>query len=197
MSGRGGRRRAEPRPRWEADLADPMRRLLEAEGYRVWVNPDGSDYFDLVARRRDEIGLVELKLVDLPKVIEQAVRRRVWADWSGVAVPGRGRAEKIVDRTRATPAARLGVWAITDQVAQPVRPAERWAVDADGFDAQRTFLRSVLDQIDAGATLGTPVDWGFVGSLPRGLRPGGRTPGREWRLEELVPDAERKESEGA
>ena len=48
------------RPRLsEAELVRSTARYLETLGYRVRIDPDGADYFDLVARRGREVGLVE------------------------------------------------------------------------------------------------------------------------------------------
>src|SRR5580700_8943723 len=94
----------------ETELVEPVRRYLEALGYRVFVNPDGADYFDVVVRRGTEVGLVELKVADWPKVLAQALRRRGWGDWVAVVLPRRSLAQRVVGRPTAPRGGRVGVW---------------------------------------------------------------------------------------
>ncbi|MGC2205510.1 MAG: hypothetical protein WA719_06260, partial [Thermoplasmata archaeon] len=97
------------RPR-ETELVAAARRYLESEGYRVWVDPDGRDYFDLVARRGREVGLVEAKVAHSRAVFAQALRRRVWGDWVAVVVSSERSAKALAARTAGRRAAPVGVW---------------------------------------------------------------------------------------
>jgi len=169
----------------ERDLAPAVRAHLEALGYRVWIDPDGTDYFDVVARRGGEVGLVELKVADGRTVLRQALRRRGWADWVAVAVPSEPLARRIAGRPVAERGARVGVWAVVDgrvavvRAATPlVRPGE-----PDPFAPLRTTLR---ERLDAGA-LPEGVAWHLLEGSRREL-PGGRST-RDWRLEEFGSEA--------
>ncbi|MCI4355433.1 MAG: hypothetical protein L3K06_08740, partial [Thermoplasmata archaeon] len=102
---------AKPRLR-ESELRAPVVAHLTAEGFRTWVAPDGRDYFDIVALRGEEIGLVELKVSAARQVFGQALRRRAWADWVAVAIPGRKAAERLLARPGAERAGRIGVWLV-------------------------------------------------------------------------------------
>lgn len=115
-------RQGRPRPRWERELAPPVSTHLESEGYRVWVDPDGTDYFDIIARRGPTIGLVELKLDDGRTVLRQALRRRGWADWVAVAVPDERLARRIAERPVAERGHRVGVWWVEPDRVQILRP---------------------------------------------------------------------------
>lgn len=139
-----------PRPRSEHDLAGPVRLHLERMGYRVWVNPDGRDYFDVVAIRGEEVGLVELKLADGPRVFSQALRRRAWGDWVAVAVASERSAERLV-RRRTTPlASRVGVWVVRDDAVEVRRPCAPWSGDAASYGNERRLFRAVLGQMERG-----------------------------------------------
>jgi hypothetical protein len=179
------------RGRRESDLAPPVRTFLEGRGFRVWVAPDGHDYFDLVARRADEIGLVELKLADWRRVFEQALRRRAWADWVAVVLPRRSLAEKILARPMAPRAERVGVWTVEEQTVRVVREARPILAEgeADLFDPLRQHLLSTLDMLEGGI-LPPEVQWGFALSPPAHLRPSRRPVGKEWSLEEFESAAD-------
>jgi len=174
---------ARPRIR-EHEVVRSAASYLERAGYRVYENPDSTDYFDLVARRGDEVGLVEAKVSGSREVLVQALRRRAWGDWVAVVLPSRTAAERLAARTSGTRAAPVGVW-VADAGGQVrvVREAARWvrAGDDDPFADLRARFRSVLDRIDSGE-LPPAVRWGgVVGSVRRAS--GGRG-FKEWRLDE-------------
>ena len=106
--------RAPPkRPRRpETSMRAPVVAHLERAGYRVWVDPDGGDYFDVVALRGEEVALIELKVEDWKGVRRQGVARRALADWIAVALPTRPRAERLRASTRGPVAPRLGIWIV-------------------------------------------------------------------------------------
>lgn len=170
----------------ESELAEPVRRHLEAEGYTVWVDPDGSDFLDVVARRGRVLGLVELKVADWRKVLAQAIRRRGWADWVAVALPRERLAAKVVGAPQAVRAERIGVWAVVDGTVRVLRPAAPlWRPgEPHPFPELRARLEALTDLRAAGA-LGDGVRWNLPGA--RGRLPRGRRSTRDWRLEEF-PD---------
>ncbi len=170
----------------ERDLALPVRRFLEPEGYQVWVDPDGSDFLDIVVRRGEEIGLVELKLADWRKLLSQAVRRRGWADWVAVVLPRETLARKLLSAPQAPRATRVGVWAVVDGSVRVLRPAEPlWSAGEEHpFPELRERLRAMTDLLAAGE-LPTGVRWNLPGA--RGRLPGGHRATRDWRLEEFPP----------
>ncbi|HEV2166612.1 MAG TPA: hypothetical protein VGS23_06540 [Thermoplasmata archaeon] len=173
-------------PRWERDLAPPVEAYLRSLGYRVWVDPDGTDYYDVVARRERTIGLVELKLADGKGVLGQAIRRRGWADWTAVAVPTEGLARRVADRAVAERGLRVGVWWVDGATVRVVRP-ERPLVapgEADPFAALRAQMNERLDLVEAGA-LPLGVAWNLL-SASRSALPGRRST-RDWRIEEFSP----------
>lgn len=173
------------RPRTsEREVVRRAARFLEGQGYRVYPNPDATDYFDLVARRGDEVGLVEAKVSGSRAVLAQALKRRAWGDWVAVVLPSGTAAERLAARTVDTRAAPVGVWATTeDGGVRVIRPAGRWirAGDEDPYAELRTRFRTVLDRIDSGE-LPPDVRWaGVVGEVRR--LSGGRG-FKEWRLDE-------------
>ena len=177
--------RAARRPRIrEHEVVRTAARFLERAGYRVYENPDATDYFDLVAWRGDEVGLVEAKVSGSREVLAQALRRRAWGDWVAVVLPSPTAAERLVARTSGTRAAPVGVWvANASGELRVIREAARWcrAGEDDPFADLRARFRSVLDRIDSGE-LPPEVRWGgVVGSVRRAS--GGRG-FREWRLDE-------------
>ncbi|MCI4348720.1 MAG: hypothetical protein L3J93_00650 [Thermoplasmata archaeon] len=180
-----------PRPRREKELAPAVQSFLEGRGYRVWIDPDGTDYFDVVARSGSTIGLVELKISDGRTVLRQAIRRRGWADWVAVAVPSRALAARIAARSVAERGRRVGVWAVEGGTVEVIRPEEPLALDAEPnpLGVLKEALLERLDLLEAG-TLAPGIPWGLPEGARHGL-PGGRS-SRDWRLEEFtsVDDAE-------
>jgi hypothetical protein len=170
------------RPR-ETVLVEAARHYLESEGYRVWVDPDGRDYFDLVARRGTEVGLVEAKVAGSRAVLAQALRRRAWGDWVAVVLASETAARRLAERTAGTRAAPVGVWWTPGNAVHVVRAARRWRADGepDPFVELRARFARILDAIDSGE-LPSDVRWdGVVGQVRRAS--GGRGFG-EWRLDE-------------
>jgi hypothetical protein len=169
------------RPRiHEAELRAPVRAHLEAQGYRVWTDPDGRDFLDVVAARGEEIGLVELKVADWKTVRAQAVVRRALADWVAVAVPSVTLADRILGSLRGPVAPRIGVWVATPDgvgVRRPALPLER-PTEGTSADEARTGFRALLAAAQAGE-IPEGVAWG--GSARRTGR------GRSYRLEEFGP----------
>lgn len=170
------------RHRLESELAAPVSRFFEARGYRCYRDPDGQDYLDLVARKGEEVGLVELKLSAAGTVMAQALRRRAWGDWVAVALEGRHAAVRALDAPGGEYRKRVGILAVTGRFVDELRPYR--PIHAPGaphpFPLLKQRLLELLDAIDSG-TLPAGVGWGAL--WPAGY--GGRRAGREWRLEEL------------
>lgn len=167
----------------ETELAPPVRAFLEAQRYRVYVNPDGADYFDVVARRGTEVGLVEMKVADWKTVVVQALRRRGWGDWVAVVVPRRSLAEKVLARPTAPRGTRVGVWYVDAGEVRELRKAAPLVApgEVDPFPEPKQWLSERLDIVDTYGA-GAPVNWsvpdaGRVGANPRSSR--------DWRLEEF------------
>lgn len=161
--------------------------FLEGKGYRVYPDLDSTDYFDLVARRGDEVGLVEAKVANSRAVLVQALKRRAWGDWVAVVLPSERSAERLKQRTDGTRAARVGVWALRESTVRVLREAAPWVRpgEHDPFSELRSRFRRVLDRIDSGE-LPSDVPWGgVVGSVRRAS--GGRG-FAEWRLDEPPPE---------
>jgi hypothetical protein len=156
---------------------------LEGLGYRVYTNPDATDYFDLVARRGDEVGLVEAKVSGSRAVLVQALKRRAWGDWVVVVLPSDRSAERLVQRTNGTRAAPVGVWTTKGGTVTVVRPAASWVRDGavDPFADLRRLFRSVLDRIDSGEI---PPDVSWEGVVRSVRRFSGGRGFAEWRLDE-------------
>lgn len=171
----------------ERDLAAPVAAHLEAQGYRVWVDPDGSDFLDVVARRGTEIGLVELKLADWRKVLAQAQRRRGWADWIAVVLPRDSLATKLLALPQADRARRIGVWVVSDGTLRVRRAAEAlWQPgEARPFGELRTRIEELTDRLIDGS-LPAGVRWNLPGAHGRIGR--GQRSTRDWRLEEFPDD---------
>lgn len=167
-------------------MGPPVRHHLESLGYRVWIDPDGTDYFDVVARKGREVGLVELKVADGRTVLRQAIRRRGWADWVAVAVPSLALAERIAARPVAERGERVGVWAVVDGWVRVVR-AHRPIVgagEADPFEGLKRQIAEQLDLVEAGA-LPEGIAWNLLARSRRELL--GHRSTRDWRLEEFDP----------
>ncbi len=168
----------------EARLGRVVAGWLEAQGYRVVVNPDATDYFDLVAIRTGEVGLVELKASADRRVRAQAWERRAWARWLAVATSSPRAAAAIARPRGAGPADRLGVWLVRDGTVTVVRaptPLVRPG-EADPFRALRERFARRIDE-----WLRTPsaraVRWTGLGRSIRRASHGRRF--SEWRLEEF------------
>jgi hypothetical protein len=170
--------------RSESDLVAQVASYLAVKGYRTYIDPDGGNYFDLVARRGEEIGLVEAKVSDARTVLRQALVRRAWGDWTAVAVGGARSAARLAERTRGTRAEPVGIWSVVAAVVTEVRPARPWvrASDPDPFLELRARFRAILDALDRG-DLPAGATWDGV---PRAVRraSGGRA-FSEWRLDEI------------
>ena len=180
MSGPAPRRASRPS---EPDLVRAARDHLAGLGYTVWADPDGHDYFDLVARKGEEVGLVEAKVADARTVVAQALRRRAWGDWTAVVVAGRRGAAGIVARTDGTRAAPIGVWWVDAGCVRELRPARPWVPPGgeDPFAELRARFRRVLDALASGDLPGG-ASWDGVGRAIRAAS-GGRG-FAEWRLDE-------------
>jgi len=178
-------------PKAVARPAVPERRLLEAvaaeltaRGYRTYLDPDRTDYFDLVARRGDEVGLVEGKVGDARAVLAQAVRRRPWSDWVAVVLGSERSAARLVQRTNGRRAGVVGVWSFENGRLQELRPAGRThgTGGADPFREMRARLLRHLVDLDQGL-LPPGVRWSSVASAVRRASAGRGF--AEWRLDEL------------
>ena len=167
----------------ERELVPPVRAHLEALGYRVYVNPDGADYFDIVVRKDAEVGLVELKVADWKKVVHQALRRRGWGDWVAVLLPRRSLAEKVVARATAPRGVRVGVWYLDAGNVAILRAARPFVApgEVDPFPEPKAWLLerlAIADRLEGSG----PVSW----SVPdAGWVGGRRRSSRDWRLEEF------------
>jgi len=169
----------------ETEVVAAAATFLATQGYRVYPNPDAADYFDLAARRGNEVGLVEAKVAGTRKVLVQALKRRAWGDWVAVVVPSELAAHRLVRRTDTTRAAPVGVWVAREGVVRVLRPARAWVRpgEDDPYSDLRARFRTVLDRIDSGE-IPTDVPWGgVVGAVRRAS--GGRG-FAEWRLDEPV-----------
>jgi hypothetical protein len=179
---------ASPKPRVsEKEVVATAAAFLESQGYRVYPNLDATDYFDLVARRADEVGLVEAKVSGSRAVLVQALKRRAWGDWVAVVLPSETSAERLAARTIGTRAARVGVWVAAAGTVRVVRAAEPWVRpgDHDPYAGLRVRFRSVLDRIDSGE-LPSDVPWSGVVRAVRQAS-GGRG-FAEWRLDERMDE---------
>jgi hypothetical protein len=179
-----GHVRAPPRPRpSERAVVEATARHLEAQGYRTRIDPDGTNYFDLVARRGDEVGLVEAKVADSRAVLTQALVRRAWGDWVAVVIASRRSALALAERSRGTRAEPVGVWWCEGGGVEVVRAARPWVAPGaeDPYAPLRAQFRRVLDALDRG-DVPEGLSWSGV---PRTVRraSGGRG-FREWRLDE-------------
>ena len=177
--------RRPPRPT-ERSVAEAGARYLEEEGYRTWLDPDGTDYFDLVARRGDEVGLVEAKAAESRNVLAQALTRRVWGDWSAVLLGSARAADGVERRSRGTRAAPVGVWTLEAGRVRVLRPARPWvrAGEPDPYADLRARFRGILGALERG-TIPEGLPWDHVpGSVRRASHGRGF---REWRLDESEP----------
>ena len=174
--------RAGPRPSDRA-IVTAAARFLEGRGYWTRIDPDGTDYFDLVARRGEEVGLVEAKVADSRAVFTQALVRRAWGDWVAVVVASRRSAETLVRRSQGSRSEPVGVWWCDGGAVEVLREARTWTAAGgdDPFAPLRARFRGVLDALDRG-DLPEGLSWSGV---PRTVRraSGGRS-FREWRLDE-------------
>ncbi|MFY9717999.1 MAG: hypothetical protein WAK40_08770 [Thermoplasmata archaeon] len=177
-------------PAWhgsEAELVAIVAGHLSREGYRTYVDPDGSDYFDLVVRRDGVIGLVEAKLSQPRALLVQALRRRAWGDWVAVVVPSARTAERLAASTSGRRADPVGVWVLDGEGVRIVRTARPFPMGDDPFAAHRARFHAVLDRIDRGE-LPEGIRWDGLGR-ELGRASGGRR-FREWRLDEPVGDGD-------
>lgn len=178
----------------EEELRAPVLAHLASLGYEAWAAPDGRDYFDIVAVKAEEVGLVELKVAAAARVFAQALRRRAWADWVAVALPSRRAAVRLRDAPGAFRADRIGIWVAMPgagvEVLRPAEPLVR-AGEEDPFGEARDRFRALVAARRSGE-VPEGVDWGIFGA-PRLPGPGRRST-RDWRLEEfpeVAPDVTR------
>ncbi len=180
------RARLPPLPAREVDLVPVVRTELERQGYTVRVDPAGSDYFDLVARRGEEIGLVELKRTDWQHLLAQAVARRAYGDWVVAALARRTLAEKLLEHAATGLARSVGVWSVGPERIEVLRPAAPWpGTTRDLFREHRAALIELLDALDE-HLLPEGAVWG--GFAARTARAAGGRHAREWRLDEYGSD---------
>ena len=176
-----------PKPPTEAEIVRCVARSLEAQGYRVRIDPDGTDYFDLVARKDGEIGLIEAKVAHPREVWAQALRRRGWGDWNAVVLARPVSAERLAARTAHSRGSPIGVWSIDRGEVRVHRPARPWVAPPapDPYAELRERFRRILDALEDG-TLPPDARWAGV---PRAVRRASRGRGfAEWRLDEPSSD---------
>ncbi|MGI0054062.1 MAG: hypothetical protein ACREC5_04535 [Thermoplasmata archaeon] len=175
--------REAPAPRWEIDLAAPVAERLRGDGYEVFVDPDGTGYFDIAARRGEEIGLVELKLSAWRTLLRQAVARRAYGDWVAAALPRDRLTERIAKSSEAGPGRSIGVWLVAGGRVEVIRPARPWPAETRAsFRPCREALRELLDQRSAGLL---PEGTSWTGFPARSGRARGSRASTEWRIEEF------------
>ena len=167
----------------EREVVATAARYLEEQGYRVYPNLDSNDYFDLVARRGIEVGLVEAKVSGSRVVLAQALKRRAWGDWVAVVLPSEAAALRLAARTERTRAAPVGVWATRDGTVRVVRAAGAWVRpgEDDPFADLRERFRTLLDRVDSGEI---PLDVPWDGVVSAVRRASGGRGFKEWRLDE-------------
>jgi len=176
------------RPRLsEAELVRSTARYLETLGYRVRIDPDGADYFDLVARRGEEVGLIEAKVDHARAVLAQALKRRGWGDWTAVVLGSERAAERLAERTRGTRAEPVGIWSYRPGSVRVHREARPWVAPGapDPFGELRQRFRRILDALESGEL---PPDARWDGVVREVRRSSGGRGFGEWRLDE--PTAE-------
>ncbi len=176
------RPRSDPPFRRETDTIPPMRAYLEGKGFRVYPNVDGNDYFDLVARRGRELGLVELKRSLAGPAFGQALRRRAWGDWVGVALGSGPGARRLATERNGRLSSVVGIWWVHGETVELVR-APTVVPTANVPRRERVQLHAWLDAIDRGwIPPGTRME-GLGGTLRRLSQ--GRAY-REWTVEEAA-----------
>jgi hypothetical protein len=175
-----------PRRPAERELLEAVATELRRRGYRTYLDPDGTDYFDLAARRGEEVGLVEGKVGSASRVLGQALRRRPWADWVAVVLGSERSAGRLVARTSSHRASVVGVWSWEAGRLRELRaPTLRPTREADPFERTRTRLREHLIDLDRGV-LPAGVRWSSVPTAVR--RASGGRGFAEWRLDEVDGD---------
>ncbi len=168
----------------------PERAILEAlagelrrRAWQVVLDPDGTDYFDLVAWRPGEVGLVEGKVRGASEALGQALRRRAWADWVGVALGSARSADRLVARTAGRRAEPVGVWSCEGGLVREHRAPRPFPrrPGADPHAPLRERLRRALAERESGSASEGPRWTGVPGAVRRAS--GGRA-FREWTLDE-------------
>lgn len=173
-------RRARPS---ELSILETTVAHLQGLGYRTYLDPDGSSYFDLAVVRGDELGLVEGKVGNPKRVLLQALVRRAWADWVAVVVDSPRSAERLVRRTGSGRAATVGVWSVSDGRLTELRAPAHRVLPPAPFVSLKERLRAALDAIERGDT---PAGVGWSGVVGEVYRASGGRGFSEWRLEELA-----------
>ncbi|MDE1820695.1 MAG: hypothetical protein KGJ23_14135 [Euryarchaeota archaeon] len=179
----------------EVDLRAPVQRFLAERGYRIFVDPDGTDYFDVVAVKGEEVGLIELKVADWRRVREQALVRRGWGDWVAVLLPRRSLAERVLRAESSPRSDRVGVWVLEEGEVRVCREARPMVAPGETtvFPGLKQHLLASLAMREAGL-LPPEVQWRIVHTpLTRGGRRR-RMSGKEWKLEEFA-DPPRRDPE--
>ena len=169
----------------ESALGPPVAQYLTDQGYRVWIDPDGSGFLDVVALRDNEVGLVELKVADWRTVLEQALRRRAWGDWVAVALPRKTLAQKAIERHPNGRASRVGVWWIDGAAVEVLRKAQRVydPGEPDPFEVPRQHFRELLQRLASGE-LPPGASWGLASHAARAMHR--RRAAIDWTLDEFT-----------
>jgi hypothetical protein len=167
----------------ERELLEAVADVLRGRGYRTFLNPDGTDYFDLAVLRGTEVGLLEGKVGGASEVLTQALVRRAWADWVAVVLGSERSAARLVERTAGRRAEFVGVWSCASGRPRELRAARPTpaAEPEDPYAGTRGELRSALEALDRGE-VPDAVRWSGV--LTEVRRTSGGRRYREWRLDE-------------
>lgn len=178
----------------EVELRAPLEAYLSPRGYRLYFDPDGSNYFDAVAVRPNEVGLVELKVADWKRVFEQALVRRGWGDWVALLLPRRSLAEKVLKLPSPAAASAVGVWYLEGGSVRELRRASPLAElpGSEAFGPLRQHLLESLAMLDSGL-LPPGVEWRILRRPRRAGAPGRSLDPRLWRLEEFSDAAPGRE----
>lgn len=185
----------------ETELEPPVERYLAARGYRTYFDIDGTGYFDAVALRGEELGLVELKIADWRRVFSQALVRRGWGDWVAVLLPRRSLAERVLARKAPPVADRVGVWYLLEGEVKVLREARPWPSDpGEPYPSYKQHLRESLAAVEQGL-LPPGSHWRVLRPRTRSSKAPGRAGDpRIWRLDEFeepTADTTRKSSRGS
>lgn len=145
----------EPKGPLEADLFEPVKTLLEADGWKVFRDPGGGDFFDIACYRGNgldaEVLLVELKLTDWFKLYQQAVVRRIYGDYVAVAMPKMKHLERI---KQADKKGNIGIILVADWGAEWKRKPSYLTKTHIRAKKRRDRISATLQAVDQGLSWG-------------------------------------------
>ncbi len=143
----------------EADLYPPIKTYLERQGYEVKGEVGAAD---IVARRGDELIIVELKLGFSLTLFHQGIARLALTDDVYLAVPAGGQAKALKANVKLARRAGLGVMTVRLRDGLVEVLADPGPYAARGAKKKRTRLLRAFDRLQGDPNAGGATRHGII-----------------------------------